>query len=96
MRIITVNLPVTYLKAIDGLIGEHALYPSRSELIRCACRDFLIRELEAAKTFTPFTSAQMVPIQTQPDLDQKLFVQVPIGSNTNGIPEMKTFRLVKK
>jgi hypothetical protein len=97
MKIITVNLPVGYLKVIDGLTGEKALYPSRSELIRVAVRDFLIRELEAAKSFTSiFPQNQIVPVQTQPDLKEQLFVQVPIGSNPNGTTEMKTFRLVKK
>ena len=97
MRIITVNLPVSYLKAIDGLIGENALYPSRSELIRVAVRDFLIKELESGKSFGNYShSTQIVPIQNQPELDQSLFVQVPIGNNTGGMPEMKTFRLVKK
>jgi antitoxin ParD1/3/4 len=49
MRIITVNLPVPYLKAIDALAGEGGLYPSRSELIRVAVREFLIKEMEIAK-----------------------------------------------
>ncbi|MFX0029598.1 MAG: ribbon-helix-helix domain-containing protein, partial [Candidatus Hermodarchaeota archaeon] len=36
MKIVTVNIPETYLESIERLIGEDGLYPSRSELIRCA------------------------------------------------------------
>ncbi|MCF2138767.1 MAG: ribbon-helix-helix domain-containing protein [Candidatus Lokiarchaeota archaeon] len=54
IRIVTCNVPITYLTAIDKLItsGNHqGLYPSRSELIRIAVREFLLKELEAAKEF---------------------------------------------
>lgn len=92
MRIITVNLPVSFLKMIDGLTGEFALYPSRSELIRVAVRDFLINELQAAKNFTNFQEKSITQItpkveKATEEVDPNLFVQ---------IPEYKTFRLVKK
>ena len=97
MKIITVNLPHSYLKSIDGLVGETALYPSRSELIRVAVRDFLIRELEAGKNFVNYqTPIPSVPVIPTPDVDPNLFVQIPLGSTSNGVPEFKTFRLVKK
>ncbi|MHA2120512.1 MAG: CopG family ribbon-helix-helix protein, partial [Promethearchaeota archaeon] len=48
MKIVTVNIPESYLESIERLIGENGLYPSRSELIRCAVRDFLIKELRRA------------------------------------------------
>lgn len=51
MKIITINLPESYLKAVDSLVGNEYLYPSRSEAIRVAVREFLIKELEAAKAF---------------------------------------------
>ena len=51
MRIVTVNVPISYLKAIDSLVGDHGLYPSRSELIRVAVREFLLKELNEAKEF---------------------------------------------
>jgi hypothetical protein len=97
VKIITVNLPVTYLKAIDNLVGDKSLYPSRSELIRVAVRDFLIRELEGVKNFATYTHpAQMPVVQNPPDIDSNLFVQVPFGNNADGSPEFKTFRIVKK
>ena len=54
MKIITVNLPVNDIKMIKNLVGENGLYPSRSELIRVAIRDFLVKELKVAKNFTKF------------------------------------------
>ncbi|MHA1518710.1 MAG: ribbon-helix-helix domain-containing protein [Promethearchaeota archaeon] len=46
------------MKAIDKLVTkkEHTgrypgIYPSRSELIRVAVREFLVKELEAAEAF---------------------------------------------
>ena len=51
MKIITVNLPVSYIHTIKNLVGDTGLYPSRSELIRVAVRDFLIKELKIAKNF---------------------------------------------
>ena len=58
MKIITVNVPVPYLKTIENLVGDDGLYPSRSELIRVALRDFLIKELEIAKNFPKITKEQ--------------------------------------
>jgi antitoxin ParD1/3/4 len=100
MRIITVNLPVSYLGAIDSLTGEEGLYPSRSELIRVAVRDFLIKELEAAKAFTKYQN-QITSMNTKDrktaDMDPSLFVQVPIENNEiSGNMEYKTYRIIKK
>jgi antitoxin ParD1/3/4 len=44
MQIITVNIPSIYLNAIAKL-QEQGLFPSRSEAIRVALRDFLKQEL---------------------------------------------------
>ena len=94
MRIITVNLPVSFLEAIEKLVGEHGLYPSRSELIRVAVRDFLIRELAAAKSFQQYQLKQsLAPINPPQKLDEHLFVQVPKG---DGSEEMTTYKLVQK
>jgi antitoxin ParD1/3/4 len=61
IRIITCNVPEIYLKAIDRLVsknGKPGLYPSRSELIRVAVREFLIKELQAAKAFEELNSGK--------------------------------------
>ncbi|TFH28674.1 MAG: ribbon-helix-helix protein, CopG family [Promethearchaeota archaeon] len=97
MRIITVNLPVSYLSAIDSLTGNEGLYPSRSELIRVAVRDFLIRELEAAKSFQKYQQAQVSNKIKRQKVDEELFVQVPLNENSlDGVTEYKTYKLVKK
>lgn len=45
MRIITINVPDPYLEAFDLLVAS-GCFPSRSETIRCACRDFFIKEFK--------------------------------------------------
>jgi Arc/MetJ-type ribon-helix-helix transcriptional regulator len=45
MKIITINLPEKYLNAIQTL-NYLGIYPSRSEAIRIALRDFLDEELK--------------------------------------------------
>ena len=99
MKIITVNLPVSYLKTIDGLIGETGIYPSRSELIRVAIREFLMHELETAANFLKIGSnAQDQKTESKsPELDQSLFVRVPVAHIENSEDlEYKTFRIIKK
>jgi len=49
MKIVTINVPESYIEAINKLIGANGLYPSRSELIRSAVRDFLIKQLKWLK-----------------------------------------------
>jgi Arc/MetJ-type ribon-helix-helix transcriptional regulator len=34
MKIITVNLPVPYIKTIENLVGDKGLFPNRSEALR--------------------------------------------------------------
>ena len=45
MQIITINLPEKYLAAIQTL-NDYGIYPSRSEAIRIALKDFLTDELK--------------------------------------------------
>ncbi len=52
MRIITVNLPLEHHKSINHLTNNaNGVYPSRSELIRIAIRDYLKCKLHATKSF---------------------------------------------
>jgi len=44
MKLITLNLPETYIKGLDQLVDEH-FYPSRAEAIRTAVRDLLKNEV---------------------------------------------------
>ena len=45
IKIITINLPESYLSAIQ-ILNDLGIYPSRSEAIRIALRDFLSNELK--------------------------------------------------
>lgn len=45
MQIITINLPEKYLAAIQ-ILNDLGVYPSRSEAIRIALRNFLDNELK--------------------------------------------------
>lgn len=51
MKIITVNIPESYVNAIEKLCGDNKIYPSRSELIRVAVREFVIEKLRLANKF---------------------------------------------
>ncbi len=91
MKIVTVNVPESYIDAINKLIGADGLYPSRSELIRVAVREFLIKELKMAKNIMNFEEPE------DDDFDDKNFVKVPIeSSNPDGIQEFKTYRIIKR
>jgi Arc/MetJ-type ribon-helix-helix transcriptional regulator len=52
MKIITFNLPQQSLDLIDSLTGKNGIYPSRSELIRIAVREYLIKENQALQGFS--------------------------------------------
>ena len=44
MKLITLYVPETYLKALDQLVDER-FYPNRAEAIRVAIRDLIVDEL---------------------------------------------------
>jgi len=93
MKIVTVNVPESYIDAINKLIGRDGLYPSRSELIRCAVREFLIKELKLANNMAKYNEVEIE------DFDDENFVRVPIeGVNENSEPvrEFKTYKILKK
>lgn len=49
MKIITINLPELYLSSIQ-ILNDLGVYPSRSEAIRMALKDFLEDELKLYET----------------------------------------------
>lgn len=97
MKIVTINVPESYITAIAKLLGDKGLYPSRSELIRCAVRDFLLKELKLARNM------QKWEVNT-PDIeefDDKNFVRIPVSSvngNGNDEPkiEYKTYKILRE
>jgi len=94
MKIVTVNIPESYLGAINKLIGENGFYPSRSELIRSAVREFLIKELKMARTMANYEDAEF-----EEEFDEENYVRVPIDTKSeNGdvIREFKTFKILQR
>ena len=95
-------MPLSYLKAIKALTGEGGLYPSRSELIRVAVREFLIKELEAAKSFAKFQQQTQFSAMYPPKIEEHLtdensIVKVPLNESPEGIvTEYKTYKIVQR
>ncbi len=80
------------MDSIEKLVGENGIYPSRSELIRVAVREFLIKKLALAEKMTKYK-------EKMTELDPKKYVRVPIETkdeNGNQIREFKTYKIVKK
>ncbi|MCP6718905.1 MAG: ribbon-helix-helix domain-containing protein [Patescibacteria group bacterium] len=93
MKIVTVNVPESYLDSIKRLVGEGGLYPSRSELIRCAVREFLIKELKMVNEMIKFKDVKVE------EFDDKTHVRVPItkmDENNEPVREFKTYKIVKR
>ena len=93
MKIVTVNVPESYIEIMAKLVGANGLYPSRSELIRCAVRQFLLKELENAKNLVKYNDSE------PEEFDDKNFVQVPskrIASNGETVREFKTYKIIKR
>jgi len=85
MKIVTINVPEAYIDAINELIGEHGLYPSRSELIRVAVREFLLRELTSKDNELKFNSGNYLDFEIET-------VKVPVENTDNHIvTEMRKY-----
>ena len=93
MKICTVNVPESYIEAINKLIGPDGLYPSRSELIRNVVRSFLLKELRLAKNVPDYNKSD------GDEYDKEKFVRVPIVDSDNkkgAVQEFKTYKIVRK
>jgi Arc/MetJ-type ribon-helix-helix transcriptional regulator len=93
MKIITVNLPESYLDAIEKLVGDKGLYPSRSELIRCAVRKLLLKEIKMAKQLKEKREGP------EEELDDREYVQIPVEKDNGGedpTREFKTYKIIRK
>ncbi|KKK96129.1 hypothetical protein LCGC14_2665860 [marine sediment metagenome] len=95
MKIVTVNIPESYLESIKRLVGEGGIYPSRSELIRCAVREFLIKELKNANEMLKYNEVEV----KEDKFDDKNFVRVPVeklNENNEPIREFRTYKILKR
>jgi len=100
MRILTVNLPHSYLNKIDKLTkGENSIFPSRSELIRVAVREFLIQELKAGKTFAKFPQSEFSKFYPPPVKEESKpeMVKIPWKENSQGeVIEYKQYKIIPR
>ncbi len=93
MKIVTVNIPESYIDSIEKLVGEDGLYPSRSELIRVAVRDFLLRELKMANNLAKYKEAEIE------EFDNENYVRVPVerlNEKDEPVREFKTYKIIKR
>jgi len=63
LRVCTFNLPRAYLAQMDALLP---LYPSRSEMVRVAVREFLIRELALLAALPAPDPIPVIPVPQVP------------------------------
>ncbi len=105
MKIVTVNVPESYIEAMNRLLdnkkhNNRGLYPSRSELIRVAVRAYLLRELgRATEVIKERAKEKAKKLTIKFSDDEKNFVHVPSDSiNEEGEPirEFKTYKIVKR
>ncbi len=90
-------MPESYIDAINKLTGENGLYPSRSELIRVAVREFLLRELKMAEKMINKTSENKY--NEEDDFDSDNFVRVPTMTRNKmnePIREFTTYKIIKR
>jgi len=98
VKIVTVNIPENYIDAIKKLIGQGGLYPSRSELIRVAVREFLIKELKLANNMAKYSEVEIGDFDDG-DFDEEDFVRVPIetkNDKSEPIREFTTYKILRR
>lgn len=100
MKIVTVNIPEAFLESIAKLVETEdnpmGIYPSRSELVRVAVREFLIKEMEMSDYIAKSTFEQAKEKFFQAD---NSMVKVPIvREDENGEPvrDFKTYKIIKR
>lgn len=103
MKIVTVNVPEPYLEAVEKLVGEGGLFPSRSELIRVAVRNYLLRELKLAERLIKIRNPKSIKLEKekQNKPKEKKYVRIPVRKNKeektdNPIQEIKMFEVLRR
>lgn len=91
MKIVTANVSEEHLKIIEKLIGEKGLYPSRSELIRVALREFLIKELELLNNIQNLKHKPHEEIENNENI-----IKIPIEKMDKKITKFKTYKIIKR
>jgi len=84
MKICTVNLPEPFIAAMERIISEYGLYPSRSELIRVALREFIIKELNVLNRFEEYQDPNKAGPEGLPQSFPKTLDMRTVRSNNFG------------
>jgi len=93
MQIVTVNLPSIYIDVIDKLL-EQRMFPSRSEAIRVAIREFLKSELEMVESLLDLSELEVEsPIQTQAQVNKPQ--KLDMRSCRAGWPNSESGRVIR-
>jgi len=86
--ICTVNVHESHIEAIDTLL-EHPFYISRSEVVRIAVREFLVKKLKILNKNIEFEEHQF-------ELKEKDLIEIPMekrDENNNLIKVFKTYKV---
>ncbi len=89
MKALTVNVSESHLIAIQKLLG--VLYPSRSEVIRCALRDLLREHIEIIKQ-----DVMTRLIKDEFPVDDDSVIRVPITNKKDEVIGFKAYNLIKR
>jgi len=73
MKLISVNLPETYLKVLEVLVTENK-FPNRSEAIRVAIRDLIKTEYLLEESVTKNISPMMIEKSVENEIQEKLVI----------------------
>ena len=73
MKLISVNLPETYLKVLEILVAEQK-FPNRSEAIRVAIRDLIKTEYLLEESVTRNISPIVIEESVENEIQEKLVI----------------------
>ena len=74
------------------LTGENGLFPSRSELVRVATREFLLKELRLIKNMTKYNNTA-TEIN---DFDTENMVKIPVNRDNEPVREFKVYKILRR
>lgn len=73
MKLISVNLPETYLKVLEILVAEQK-FPNRSEAIRVAIRDLIKTEYLLEESVNRNISTMIIEESVENEIQEKLLI----------------------
>jgi len=73
MKLISVNIPETYLKVLEILVAEQK-FPNRSEAIRVAIRDLIKTEYLLEESVNRNISPMIIEESVENEIQEKLLI----------------------